>query len=143
MGKQGHGSRQKRRGSKAYWIVVVAVLGLAGVFLFGFYQRTAPTAATAVPVRISMSGFAPKEIRVKAGQPVQIELINMDNSAHTDGGGWHNFVVEQLGLNEKVAPTKRMVITLTPLQPGEYDFYCDICCGGKENPYMHGRLIVS
>lgn len=59
------------------------------------------------------------------------------------GGGWHNFVVERFGVNVKVAPRQRQVFTFTPTEPGEYDFYCDMCCGGKENPFMHGRLIVS
>jgi cytochrome c oxidase subunit II len=69
--------------------------------------------------------------------------INMDNAAHEDGGGWHNFISEELGGNEKVAPTGSKVITFTPTKPGVYGFYCDIGCGGKENPYMHGSLVVS
>jgi heme/copper-type cytochrome/quinol oxidase subunit 2 len=29
-----------------------------------------------------------------------------------------------------------------PAAPGEYDIYCDTCCGGKESPTMHGTLLV-
>src|SRR3972149_2301788 len=25
---------------------------------------------------------------------------------------------------------------------GVYDYYCDVCCGGKANPTMRGKLIV-
>lgn len=141
MGKQR--AKIRRPGVTAYWIVAASILGMAGLLLFGFYQRSTSTAETAVPVRISMSGFSPDVLKAKVGQPVQIELINLDHSGHTDGGGWHNFVVERLGVAEKVAPLKRTLITFTPSEPGEYDFYCDICCGGKDNPYMHGRLIVT
>lgn len=71
----------------AYWAVAAVVLCLAVVSLIGFYLRSSPTAPGALPVRISMAGFTPREIRVKAGRPVRIELINMDDSGHTDGGG--------------------------------------------------------
>ncbi|MBI3460116.1 cupredoxin domain-containing protein, partial [Candidatus Acetothermia bacterium] len=32
--------------------------------------------------------------------------------------------------------------TFTPTKPGTYEFYCNICCGGKANPSMQGKLIV-
>lgn len=140
-------SRKKGRRTSgraiAFGLIATIVLGLAITPLIAFYRRSTPAAAGAVSVRISMSGFTPKEIHAKVGQPLQIELINLDNSMHSDGGGWHNMVIERLGINQYVAPTGRVVFTITPTEPGEYDFYCDICCGGKENPFMHGRLIVS
>lgn len=144
MGKQT--DRPKRGAANrqaAFWVIAAVVLSLVGISLAGFYARSAPAAEGALPVQISMAGFAPDEIQAQVGQPIQIELINMDDSGHTDGGGWHNFIVERLGVSEKVAPKKRLVFSFTPTEPGEFDFYCDICCGGKENPYMHGRLIVS
>lgn len=127
----------------AFGLIAALVLGLVFTAVIGFYRRSTATADAAVPVRISMSGFTPKEIHAKVGQPIQIELINLDNSMHSDGGGWHNFVVERLGVSERVGPKDKIVFTLTPTETGEYDFYCDICCGGKENPYMHGRLVIS
>lgn len=96
-----------------------------------------------VPVRINMGGFSPAVIEARAGEPVTIRLINEDNRFHSDGGGKHNFIIESLGVSELVQPEKTLTFTFTPDQAGEYDFYCDICCGGKENPAMHGRLVVT
>lgn len=146
MGKHSQRKHEppKRTGrALGFWLIALLTLSVAATALIGFYSRSAARVQNAVPVRISMSGFTPAEIRATAGQPIQIELINLDNSHHTDGGGWHNFVVDDLDVAERVAPESRRLFTFTPTQPGEYDFYCDICCGGKENPYMHGRLIVS
>ena len=30
-----------------------------------------------------------------------------------------------------------------PTQPGDYDFWCNTCCGGKASPDMHGKLHVT
>jgi heme/copper-type cytochrome/quinol oxidase subunit 2 len=29
-----------------------------------------------------------------------------------------------------------------PDKPGTYDVWCDTCCGGEENPVMHGRIVI-
>lgn len=34
------------------------------------------------------------------------------------------------------------MVTYTPDKAGEYPFCCDICCGGRANPTMEGKLIV-
>ena len=39
-------------------------------------------------------------------------------------------------------PESSNYATFTPDAPGEYTFYCDICCGGRANPTMNGKLIV-
>ena len=70
-------------------------------------------------------------------------MINLDHKFHTDGGGWHNFAVPDFGVNEPVAPKQTRTFTFTPTRAGEYVFYCDICCGGKNNPFMRGKLIVT
>ena len=63
---------------------------------------------------------------------------------HSDGGGWHQFAVDALGINWKVGPLSSKVFTFTaPASAGRYAFYCDICCGGKENPSMQGELTVT
>jgi hypothetical protein len=30
-----------------------------------------------------------------------------------------------------------------PANAGTFTWYCDICCGGKENPSMQGKLTVT
>lgn len=132
-----------RRGLLGFGLVAAGTLGAAGYFLWpAVRQNLIGAPAGAVPVAISMSGFAPNVLTVKAGQRVELQLINRDNSLHSDGGGWHQFAVEELGLDFKVAPLTERLVGFTVEKPGTYDFYCDVCCGGKANPYMQGKLIV-
>ena len=63
---------------------------------------------------------------------------------HADGGGVHSFHIDSLNVHQKVQPESDLVFSFTaPTTPGTYDFYCDTCCGGKENPAMHGILTVT
>ncbi|MGG5253416.1 cupredoxin domain-containing protein [Neobacillus sp. SM06] len=94
-------------------------------------------------VEISMSGFTPPVIRAKAGEKITIQLVNPDNSQHSDGGGWHQFASDELKIDYKLPPESTKTIQLKVDQPGEYVFYCDVCCGGKENPSMQGKLIIT
>jgi plastocyanin len=107
-------------------------------------QGPPATDTAAIQVRASMGGFEPGALTVKAGQTVKVELASMDNSMHSDGGGWHQFAIDALGIDWKVGPLSSQVFEFTaPATTGTYDFYCDICCGGKENPSMQGTLTVT
>ena len=89
-----------------------------------------------------MSGFDQKEIRVKAGQSVTVRPTSLDNEHHTDGGGKHQWAVDELGVDIVAQPESSNIMTFAPEKPGTYTFYCDIRCGGKANPTMNGQLIV-
>lgn len=93
-------------------------------------------------MRIDMAGFSPPELRVTPGRAVRLKLVNPDNSHHTDGGGVHGFTVPGLGIDVRVPPETNMVVTLPAAEPGDYEFWCDTCCGGKENPSMQGTIRV-
>ena len=86
--------------------------------------------------------FNMKEIRVKVGQPVTIRLRSLDNSAHTDGGGKHQWAVDDFQASVIAPPQGTAMTTFTPTRSGTYIYYCDICCGGRANPSMNGKLIV-
>ena len=136
--------RQQRIRSGVFAVIVVGVLGLAGFYLVKAFSRTAaePMDGNVIDVEASMSGFDQKEIRVKAGQPVTLRLTSLDNSHHTDGGGKHQWAVDELGVDVIAQPESSNYVTFTPDKAGTYTFYCDICCGGKANPTMNGQLIV-
>lgn len=98
----------------------------------------------AIQVHASMGGFDPPGLTVKAGQTVKIELSSMDTSMHSDGGGWHQLAIDALGVDWKVGPESSEVFEFSaPSTAGTYSWYCDICCGGKENPSMQGVLTVT
>jgi plastocyanin len=125
--------------------VVALAVGAAAVGLVATrLLPAAPADVTAVQVQASMGGFKPATLEVRAGQTVRVEFSSIDTAFHGDGGGWHELAIDKLGLDWKVGPQSSEVFEFAaPTEPGTYAWYCDICCGGKENPSMQGRLTVT
>ena len=123
--------------------VVVLVLGAGLVLGFGdFFGRPDAATAAATPVRMSMAGFDPQIITAKAGSDLQLELWTTDAAMHLEGGV-HTVISDELGIYEELPAESRRTVTLhMPTTPGDYDIYCDTCCGGKDSPTMHGKLRV-
>lgn len=137
-------ARRKRRRTATFVAIAIASLSLA-VYLLkpAVFGRTGPPAdAAIIDVSADMGGFNRSVIHVKAGKPVTIRLTSLDNRFHTDGGGRHQFAVDELGVNIIAPSLGSASQTFTPAEPGTYTFYCDICCGGKANPTMSGKLVV-
>jgi heme/copper-type cytochrome/quinol oxidase subunit 2 len=99
-------------------------------------------AGTVIDVEAAMNGFNMYEIRVPVNEPVTIRLTSLDNTHHTDGGGKHQWAVDELGVDIIAPALGSSYATFTPTEAGSYTFYCDICCGGRANPSMNGTLIV-
>lgn len=137
-------ARQRRLRMTAFAGVVVVIVGLAGYLLASAFARPdlEPMAGKVIDIAADMSGFSLEEVRVKAGEAVTVRLTSLDNSHHTDGGGKHQWAVDELGVSIIAPPEGSAYATFTPDQPGQYMFYCDICCGGRANPSMQGTLIV-
>ena len=125
--------------------VVALLVGAAALGLVvSRLQGPGGSDTAAIQVHASMGGFDPPALTVKAGHVVKVELSSMDSSMHSDGGGWHQLAIDDLGINWKVAPLSSEVFEFTaPATAGTYSWYCDICCGGKENPSMQGKLTVT
>ena len=136
--------KKQRIRSTIFAVIVIGVLGLAGYYIQSALSRPAlePMAGNVIDIAADMSGFDKPEIRLKAGQPVTIRLTSLDNEHHTDGGGKHQWAVDELGVNVIAQPESTNSVTFTPEKAGTYTFYCDICCGGKANPTMNGQIIV-
>jgi heme/copper-type cytochrome/quinol oxidase subunit 2 len=136
--------RHRRVRSAIFAAIVIAVLVIAGYYLKDAFFRPPPTpmAGNVIDVAASMSGFDKTEIRVKVSEPVTIRLTSLDNSHHTDGGGQHQWAVDELGVGIIAQPESSNYVTFTPDKAGTYTFYCDICCGGRANPTMNGQIIV-
>ena len=136
--------RSQRLRGAAFGLVAVAVLAV-GVYLAGgvfLGQRGTTQVAAALPMRVSMAGFDPAVIRAKPGEAVTLDWWNTDGAMHLQGGV-HTLVSDSLGIRLELAAQSRKTITLTaPAAPGDYDFWCDSCCGGKASPTMHGTLRV-
>ena len=135
----------RRLRAVAFGVVVVVVLGVGLVLAAGTFlgQRGTPTTVGAIAMRISMAGFDPKTIEAKPGQTLSIDWWNDDGAMHLQDGV-HTLVSDTLGIRLELPAQSRKAITITaPSTPGDYDFWCDSCCGGKDSPTMHGTLHVS
>ena len=150
---------------RAFAVLVVVVAFAAGVLMSTRLQgpatpnptlttaRSAAPATTASPpvadvttldVHMSMAGFEPTALTVRANHIVRLELTSMDNPLHADGGGWHEFAIDALGIDLKVGPLDSGTLEFTaPSEARTYRVYCDTCCGGKANPTMLGTLTVA
>lgn len=131
----------------AFGIIVFIVIVAAGYFIAPLFTPKPSGIAQSntgrtINLQGAMDGFDIKEIRVKQGETVTVNLTSMDNSMHTDGGGKHQFAIDELGVNLIAQPMSTNSTTFTATKPGEYTYYCDICCGGKANPTMNGKLVI-
>jgi cytochrome c oxidase subunit 2 len=129
----------------AFVLVALAILG-GGIYMAGsafLGQRGGTAVAGAISMRVSMDGFDPGTIQAKPGQTVTLDWWNQDAAMHLTGGV-HTMVSDTLGIRFELRAQSRETVTIVaPMTPGDYDFWCDSCCGGKDNPKMHGKLHVS
>jgi cytochrome c oxidase subunit 2 len=94
-------------------------------------------------VNMSMAGFTPPNFSIPAGKPISVQLNNVDSPFHgVINGALHQFAVDDLGIDVRLDGKQSTVITLPALEPGSYEFYCNVCCGGKINPSMQGTITV-
>lgn len=146
--------RQQRRGQRrglnwrvaGFAVAAFAILGIAAVLALTPLRQN--RAASEGPrggqqVVVNMAGFSPSSLTARAGAEFNIEFINPDSKFHTDGGGWHQFAIDALGVDVRIPPRSQKTVTLRGVPAGTYEFYCDLCCGGKENPSMRGILEVT
>ncbi|MBI4338248.1 MAG: cupredoxin domain-containing protein [Chloroflexi bacterium] len=140
--KTGHRGSPGRGRIIAFGTLTVVVLAAAAFFLWPAFRSSTSATPGAIPVQLSMGGFDPSRVEARVGETVTLRLVNRDNGFHTDGGGWHQLASDELGIDWKVGPLKTQEFTFTPTKSGTFQFYCDICCGGRENPYMQGTLEV-
>jgi heme/copper-type cytochrome/quinol oxidase subunit 2 len=124
-------------------VVIVAVVYFLAPVLSPKESGITQTAnAKVINIQAAMDGFDMQEIRVKLGETVKVNLRSLDNEHHTDGGGKHQFAIDELGVNVVANPLSVATGTFNASKVGTYTYYCDICCGGKANPTMNGKLIV-
>jgi cytochrome c oxidase subunit II len=65
--------------------------------------------------------FSPKEITVKQGETVNLQLTSEDVT--------HGFFQKPLGIDEVIVPGKTTEVVITPKAAGRYTTICDHFCG--------------
>ena len=143
--KRKRAARWTRNWKRWTYLLIVASAGVGAGWLVTpalWGERPRSTGGDVVEIEGTMGGFSTKTIRAKVGRPLTVRLTSVDTRFHTDGGGRHQFAIDALGVNLIAPPKGTREATFTPTAPGVYQYYCDICCGGKANPTMVGTLIV-
>jgi nitrite reductase (NO-forming) len=77
--------------------------------------------------------FVQDEVRVKAGQPVTLRVVNRDGYAHA-------FDLDEFGIHTPLAANEAVEITFMAEENGRYTFYCS--SPGHQAAGMSGTLIV-
>ena len=127
-----------------FGLILVVVLGGGIVLAMGdlFGQRGTTREVGAISVRASMAGFTPSVIVARTGERVTIDFWTTDAAPHLMNGV-HTMISDELGLHQELPAESRVTFSFTaPMQPGDYDIYCDTCCGGRDSPTMHGTVRV-
>ena len=121
-------------------MLTVATIAAAALLLWPRGASVGPADRT---IQVTMGGFSSPVVEAVAGQPLRLRIDSPDAPYHSDGGGWHQLASPALGVDARVAPRSDTVVEIPAAEPSEYAFYCDVCCGGKENPTMQGVLRVT
>ena len=86
-------------------------------------------------IKITAHKFAyePKEIQLKVGEPVVLELTSKDVT--------HGFNLPDLGLRADLEPGETARVRLVPQKAGTFEFYCDNFCG-LDHESMSATIVV-
>ena len=122
----------------AVWAVVGTWVGMIAV---GAAVAAVPVAtgvmdqpaAEVVTLRMGLMSFQPNELRVRAGEPTAVVIVNESTESHS-------FDVDTLGIHVRV-PGKSTAVALVQLPAGApVPFYCGI--PGHREAGMRGRLVA-
>jgi len=106
---------------------------LCFVFCAAGCQHQDQGPAQHIKVVMRRYSFDPSVIRVKAGEPVDLEVTTADVQ--------HGFDVPELGIKEPVQPGRTTNIRFTPQKKGEYKVKCGVICGPHHDD-MKATLVV-
>lgn len=95
----------------------------------------APSAASARVIRVIAKQWEwqPREIRVRKGERVALEITNADVP--------HGISIPEFNVNKTLAPGRTERVEFTATKVGRFDFICSVFCGQGHRD-MRGVLIV-
>ena len=96
-------------------LILAAGLGLAGSGV------RAAQDARVITISAKRFEFSPKEITLKLGETVKLQLTTEDVV--------HGLFVKPLGIDEVIVPGKTTEVVVTPKAAGRYTTICDHFCG--------------
>lgn len=133
--------------NKGLMVGIIALLLAGGVYVYSSRQDT-PKEDVAVVVEekamteevdytLDMQNFSytPNVIQGKAGETLTVKIVN--------GGGFHDFVIDELGVASKQiaeGESEIVEIKIPADATGEYEFYCSV--GNHRAQGMVGTLMI-
>ncbi len=110
-------------------LAVVLLIGAASLVL----AKSKDQGERVVPIKVKRFEYLPKEVTLKKGVPVVLELKSLDVP--------HGFNLPDLGVRADVLPGLTARVHIVPKQTGRFLFHCDIFCGtGHED--LEGAIVV-
>ena len=122
--------------NKRLIVLLFAIVALAALIAAcgpGASSGGGTTGAVSVTINASEFKYDPNTITAKAGQTVNISLVNKGTVKHT-------FVIDALKVNISADPGQTATGTFTAPAAGNYQFYCDQ--PGHKDAGMTGTLTV-
>jgi cytochrome c oxidase subunit 2 len=108
---------------------IVLLIGAASLVL----AKSKDQGERVVPIKVKRFEYVPKEVTLKKGVPVILELKSLDVP--------HGFNLPDLGVRADVLPGQTARVHIVPKQIGRFVFHCDIFCGtGHED--LEGAIVV-
>jgi len=110
-------------------LAVVVLIGAGSLVL----AKSKDQGERVVPIKVKRFEYVPKEVTLKRGVPVLLELKSLDVP--------HGFNLPDLGVRADVLPGQTARVRIVPKQTGRFVFHCDIFCGtGHED--LEGAIVV-
>ncbi len=123
------------------FLVATIVLPAAGILAAcsgGSYGGSAPSGASQPPagganlsVQAKDAYFEPASLTATFGENAELTVKNAGKLPHT-------FTIDELRVDQEIAPGKTVTLKLSPAEPGEFNFYCRFHVGSG----MRGSIRV-
>ena len=95
---------------------------------------SAQSSVRVIKVTAQRFHFTPNRIEVKQGETVALELTSLDVPM--------GFNAPAFSVRANVLPEESARVQITADKVGEFDFFCDVFCGGG-HAGMRGKIVVS
>ncbi len=107
------------------WVINLTGLALIGLIVWWFwlYRPPAQRAAGTQPIEITVADgvYTPARIEVQPGKPVRLRFLRQDPSPCAE-----KVLFDSLGVSVDLPVGKSLDVIVTPPQPGEYEFTCQM-----------------
>ena len=121
-------------------IELIAIAGIFAIFTAPAWGKAAGVAAMpavqkeqVIHVTAKKFEYNPREIILKKGVPVVLELTSLDRE--------HGFRLTAFGVRADVKPGEVTHVHIVPQETGRFAFACDVFCG-VDHEEMGGEIVV-